>query len=102
MILLLSNNWDADIVDIETAFLYGDLDEEIYMKIPEGLTEFLQEDFDQDDCFVLDKAMYGLVQAARQYNKKFIGVMVKNLNFEKCLTMSGYVLLCLTFFFDLV
>ena len=27
MTLLVSNNWEADIVDIETAFLYGELKE---------------------------------------------------------------------------
>ena len=37
LILMISNNWCADIVDIETDFLYGDLEEEIYMKIPVGL-----------------------------------------------------------------
>ena len=37
MILLwLQNDWHAEIEDIETAFLYGDLDEEVYMKIPSG------------------------------------------------------------------
>ena len=29
--------FDSKIMDVETAFLYGDLDEEIYMKIPKGL-----------------------------------------------------------------
>ena len=28
--------------------------------------------------------MYGLVQAARQYYKKFVKVMTEDLNFEKC------------------
>jgi hypothetical protein len=31
--------WDmtCSVVDIETAFLHGDLDEEIYMEVPKGL-----------------------------------------------------------------
>jgi hypothetical protein len=30
-------NMTCTVVDIETAFLYGDLDEEIYMEVPKGL-----------------------------------------------------------------
>jgi hypothetical protein len=37
----------ASIVDVETAFLYGYLNEEIYMNITEGLNE------DQDHCLLL-------------------------------------------------
>eukprot|EP00980_Cylindrotheca_fusiformis_P026468 scaffold16219_cov100-Cylindrotheca_fusiformis.AAC.1 len=37
LILLLVNNYDAKIIDVETAFLLGDLDEEIFMQAPEGL-----------------------------------------------------------------
>ena len=62
--LFIANNWDADIVDIEIAFLYGDLNEEIYLKIPEGLDTYMNAIFDTDDCFVLEKTMYSLVQTA--------------------------------------
>ena len=37
MVLALMNNWEMEVVDIKTAFLYGILEEEIFMKIPEGL-----------------------------------------------------------------
>ena len=33
-------NWKAEIIDIEIAFLYGDLEEEIYMKILKGYSEY--------------------------------------------------------------
>ena len=65
MTLLVSNNWEADIVDIETAFLYGDLEEKIYIKVPEGLEKYLDTMFGPDHYFLLIKDMYGLVQAAR-------------------------------------
>ena len=55
---------DARIVDVETAFLYGDLDEEIYMTCPEI--------HGPDEVLFLVHSIYGLVQAARQYYKKFI------------------------------
>ena len=83
--MLLENDFEADIVDIETAFLYGELEEEIYLKIPEGLDVYLENKFVKDDFFVLDKAMYGLVQAARQYYKKFIKIINEDLGFKKCL-----------------
>ena len=45
----------------------GDLEHEIYMKIPEGYDEVISEDVDKEDCLILQKAIYGLVQAARQF-----------------------------------
>jgi hypothetical protein len=48
------------IVDVETAFLHGDLEEEIYMDCPEGL------DHEPDECLLLQKTIYGLVQSAQQ------------------------------------
>ena len=74
------------IVDIETAFLYGELEEEIFMKIPEGLDLVIDDDLDYDDCLLLEKSMHGLVQAARQFLRKLIDVMVNKMDFDKCLT----------------
>ena len=62
---------------METAFLYGDLEEEIYMKLPEGIGLFLNKKFGSDDALILVQAMYGLVQAARQFFKKLRDTMVK-------------------------
>eukprot|EP00798_Chlamydomonas_sp_ICE-L_P029417 gene29417-biopygen5344 len=47
-------------VDVRTAFLNGDLAEEVYIAVPEGL-----HDMYPDKCFKLDKAIYGLKQAPR-------------------------------------
>jgi hypothetical protein len=64
--------------DIETAFLYGELEESLWMVFPEGYTEFLEEkqtfNGKRDPeiyCLKLKKSIYGLVQAARQWWKKF-------------------------------
>ena len=70
--------------DIETAFLYGDLEEELWMEIPDGYIQFLNETYPQNSysnmsakthCLLLTKAIYGLVQAARQWWKKFKEVL---------------------------
>ena len=54
------------------AFLNGDLEHEIYMKIPEGYDEVINPRVDKEDCLNLQKAIYGLVQAARQFWKKIV------------------------------
>ena len=74
-----------EVVDIETAFLYGVLDEAIFMKIPEGLDLYLESAFENDECLILDKAIYGLVQAARQFHKKLTNVMEIEMGFLKCM-----------------
>jgi len=42
-----------------------------YMELPDGMTGF------EDECLLLLKAIYGLVQAARQWHKKLIEVLKK-------------------------
>jgi hypothetical protein len=58
--------------NFETAFLYGTLDEEIYMQLPDGYESYLQtekgKDFSaKDHCVLLLQFLYGLVQAAHQW-----------------------------------
>ena len=65
--LMLVNKYDAMIMDVETAFLHGELEEEIFMDCPEGL-----EDAEDDDALQLVKTIYGLVQSSRAYYKKFV------------------------------
>jgi len=66
IIAMLLFNYDAKIVDVETAFLHGELEEDIYMEAPEGAG------LGRDECVRLEKAIYGLVQASRQYWKHFV------------------------------
>ena len=68
--------------DVVTAFLYGNLEEIIYMRFPKGYARFLQEKqnqiYDENEyCLLLEKALYGLVQAARQWWKRMTEVMKK-------------------------
>jgi hypothetical protein len=54
-------------LDIKTAFLYGELDEEIYLQQPEGFVAAGQENM----VCRLHKCLYGLKQASRVWNKHF-------------------------------
>ena len=60
-------------MDVKTAFLYGTLDETIYMQQPEG---FEQKDRDKFVCR-LDRSLYGLKQSPRQWNKRFDDFVAK-------------------------
>lgn len=72
LVLKMLKNWNTELIDIETAFLHGDMEEIIYMNLPEGLNKIEgEEENDNSDCVILDKCIYGTVQAARQWNKKF-------------------------------
>ncbi|GMF37765.1 unnamed protein product [Phytophthora fragariaefolia] len=57
--------------DVDTAFLYGELDEEIYMELTDGLVEILgdTDDNDEDLVCLLEKCLYGLKQASRVWNE---------------------------------
>ena len=78
LIQYLQNGWDSEMIDVETAFLYGELEEEIYMEIPDGMDEDKST-----KCLKLKKSIYGLVQAARQWWKTFTTYMVKTHKFQE-------------------
>jgi hypothetical protein len=103
LIIGMVNKWEGEIIGVEMAFLYGELEEEIYLKVPEGLEEYENKNLKSKSC-LLKKAMYGLVQAARVWWKEFTKTLVKELNYEACMkdcclfkrvTGEGTVIICL-------
>src|SRR5271154_4706049 len=65
-------------IDVVTAFLAGELEEEIYMEQPEGFEIGSKEDF----VCRLRKSIYGLKQAPRVWNQK-IRRFLKSIGFEQ-------------------
>ena len=69
--LAVNLDWSLLQHDIKNAFLHGDLDEEIYMKIPPGYEE---NGYTSKVCR-LRKALYGLKQSPRAWFGKFTQMM---------------------------
>ena len=67
---------DSLVMDVEAAFLYGDIEEEIFMKSPVGMEE-IDPGSSPEDCYQLKKGIYGLCQAARQFWRKFVDTIKK-------------------------
>jgi hypothetical protein len=59
-------DWELKAMDIKMAFLYGELNEEIYIEQPEGFAKRGQE----NQVCRLKKAIYGLKQASCTWNEK--------------------------------
>ncbi|KAI3455171.1 hypothetical protein Pfo_011834, partial [Paulownia fortunei] len=60
-------------LDVKTAFLHGDLEEEIYMTQPEGFKVAEKEIW----VCKLNKSLYGLKQSPRQWYKRFDKFMMR-------------------------
>ncbi|KAK4404655.1 Retrovirus-related Pol polyprotein from transposon TNT 1-94 [Sesamum angolense] len=71
-------DWELKQMDVKTAFLHGDLDEQIYMCQPSG---FINKEKPNHVC-LLKKSLYGLKQSPRQWNKKF-DLFMKSLKFKR-------------------
>ncbi|HYS59715.1 MAG TPA: reverse transcriptase domain-containing protein, partial [Gemmatimonadales bacterium] len=71
--------WHAYHLDIKTAFLHGDLEDEIYMEIPEGIQ--VSSETRRSTVCKLKKSLYGLKQSPNRWNQKFES-LIKGLGFE--------------------
>eukprot|EP00253_Pinus_taeda_P028008 PITA_28008 len=76
--LAASLKWEVHQMDVKSAFLHGDLHEEIYMEQPIG---FIQT----DSSFVcrLKKSLYGLKQAPRAWYAKMDSFLLES-GFSRC------------------
>uniref|UniRef100_A0A8R7UZY5 Reverse transcriptase Ty1/copia-type domain-containing protein n=1 Tax=Triticum urartu TaxID=4572 RepID=A0A8R7UZY5_TRIUA len=74
-------DWEIHHMDVKSAFLNGELKEEVYVSQPPGFAVKGEE----NKVYKLHKALYGLHQAPRAWNAK-LDATLQALGFEKCPT----------------
>lgn len=89
ILLTLANQFDLTItqMDVKTAFLYGSLDEEIYIEQSQGFEI-------NDEVCKLEKSLYGLKQASKQWNQCFSDFLktfkLQQLHSDSCIFHNGH------------
>jgi hypothetical protein len=67
MSLAVQNHLSMQLMDVVTAYLYGSLDSNIYMKVPDGILILNQNASHNMYCVKLQKSFYGLKQLGRMW-----------------------------------
>src|SRR5690606_7736635 len=75
--LAVKENLDLHLMDVVTAYLYGALDSEIYMKVPEGIELKDKKGSREQHCIRLNKSLYGLEQSGRMWYNRLSQYLVK-------------------------
>ena len=80
------DEWVCEVIDIEAAFLEGDINEPMYIEWPEGMVElgFISERENVETCAELQKGMYGNVDAALRFYKTYSKHLIENMEMKRC------------------
>ncbi|KAG8497106.1 hypothetical protein CXB51_008302 [Gossypium anomalum] len=82
--IVAMHDLELEQLDVKTAFLHGELVEDIYMQQLESFTVLEKEDY----VCLLKKSLYGLKQSPRQWYKRFDSFMTshdfKRSSFDSC------------------
>lgn len=87
-------DYEIQQVDIKTAFLNAQLNEDIYLEIPQGLKEGLEHDPRGKQVLKLNKSLYGLKQAPRLWHQHLTQTLKTELGFV-CNPVDDTILKCI-------
>ena len=103
--IVAMHDLELEQLDVKTAFLHGELEEDIYMEQPEG---FVIPGKEKIVC-KLKKSLYGLKQSPRQWYKRFDTFMLsqgfKRSNYDSCVylkTVNGSTIYLLLYVDDML
>ena len=90
-------NWDCELIDIEAAFLEGDIDKPTFMEWPPGMMLLGQADEEtiQHKCIMLNKSIYGNVDAALRFYRAYSKHLMDQMGMERSKVNS-----CLFYLYD--
>lgn len=80
--LAAQQNWMLHQMDVYNAFLQGDLNEEVFMTITQGL---VRKGESKNKACKLNKSLYGLKQTSRQWNHKLTQALKEGVLIKVCM-----------------
>ena len=77
--LAVKEGLDLRLMDVVTAYLYGPLENDIYMKVPEGfkMPEAVKTNSREQYCIKLNRSLYGLKQSGRMWYNRLSEYLIK-------------------------
>ena len=74
------------LMDVVTAYLYGSLDSDIYMKVPDGIPIPNPKASRNTYCVKLNKSLYGLKQSGRMWYNRLSEFLLQKgyINHDDC------------------
>ncbi len=85
-----NDDWSTEAIDVEAAFLEGEMDHELYISQPYMYAEYCAArgiDLGKNDVIRLMMSQYGCVQSARIWSKKYVSIVTNEVcQLKQCKT----------------
>jgi hypothetical protein len=84
----IEKEWTCEVIDIEAAFLEGDIEEPVFVEWPEGMAElgFISTKEAAQNCIELKKSMYGNVDSALRFYRTYAQHLINEMHMVRSLT----------------